>query len=101
MDDLRLAVIIGVVVVHAIGTYGVDVGWYDQGPPASAGVLAVLVGPAWIGLLFGLAPLFALAGWAAARSIDDHGATRFLGRRLIRLGVPLAVYVLAIDPFSA
>ncbi len=101
MDDLRLAVVTGVVVVHVIGTYGVDVGWYEQGPSASPAVLAVLAGPAWFALLFGLAPLFALAGWFAALSVGAHGVAGFVRRRLVRLGLPLAAYVLVIGPVAA
>jgi glucan biosynthesis protein C len=101
MDDLRLAVITGVIAVHIIGTYGVDVGWYEQGPNIPDPAIMVLAGPVWAALLFGLAPLFVLAGWSAAHSIDTYGVAVFVRRRLVRIGLPLALFVAVIDPLTA
>jgi len=63
--------------------------------------LVLLSGPALIGGAFALGPLFLLAGWFSARSLARRGPGGFARSRLLRLGVPLAVYVLLIDPLSA
>ncbi|HET9649351.1 MAG TPA: acyltransferase [Microlunatus sp.] len=101
MDRLRLFIIIGVIAVHAAASYVVQVGWYVE--QRSAGPVAVLVFsvPVYAGLIFGLAPLFFLSGWWSAESIRRHGAARYLGRRMVRLGLPLAAYVVLIGPLAA
>ena len=61
----------------------------------------LLSGPALIGALFALGPLFLVAGWFSARSLARRGPGGFVRSRLLRLGVPLAVFVLLIDPLTA
>ena len=79
MDDLRLAVITGVIAVHIIGTYGVDVGWYEHGPNLPYPAIMVLPGPVWAALLFGLAPLFVLAGGRLPTRSPPTGLPRSSG----------------------
>jgi peptidoglycan/LPS O-acetylase OafA/YrhL len=92
-DLLRVATIAGLVVVHAAGTYAVDVGWYHQEPTDSFPLTVAVSVPADVGLFFGLGPLFLRAGEYAARSRQLHGSRPFLRRRLWRLGPPLLLYV--------
>jgi glucans biosynthesis protein C len=48
--------------------------------------------------LFLIALLFLVAGLMSVASIDRKGPRRFARDRLVRLGIPFAVYVLAIQP---
>jgi len=102
VDNLRVIVIAGVIVLHAATAYLVaTAGWYYEERTTSGVWLVLLSGPALIGAMFALGPLFLLAGWFSARSLARRGPAGFVRSRLLRLGVPLVVYVLLIDPFTA
>jgi glucan biosynthesis protein C len=49
---------------------------------------------------FGLGPLFAVAGWFSVGSLSRRGPAGFVGSRLLRLGVPLVVFVLVVNPLA-
>jgi glucan biosynthesis protein C len=101
-DNLRVAVIAGVIVLHTATAYLVGIsGWYYEERTTSGVWLVLLAGPASIGSLFALGPLFLLAGWFSARSLARRGPGGFAASRLLRLGVPLVVYILLIDPLTA
>ena len=102
-DNVRVVLIAGVIVVHAAVAYLVDIGgWYYDDERATSGVWPMLLSPpVLIGALFGLGPLFLIAGWFSARSLAHRGPGGFLRSRLLRLGVPLGVFVLLIDPLTA
>ena len=99
-DNLRVAVIAAVIVVHTATAYVVDVPGTTtmSAPPPGCGRL--LSPPALMGALFGLGPLFLLAGWFSARSLAHRGPGGFVRSRLLRLGVPMLVYVLLINPLT-
>lgn len=101
-DNLRMIVIAGVIVVHAGVGYLVDIaGWYYQAERVTSGFWpALLAGPFLIGALFALGPLFLVAGWFSARSLARRGPGGFVRGRLVRLGLPLVVFVLLIDPVT-
>jgi Acyltransferase family len=102
-DNLRVIVIAGVIVMHAAVAYLVDIAdWYYQGERVTSGLWpALLAGPALFGALFALGPLFLVAGWFSARSLARRGPGGFARSRILRLGVPLVVFVLLIDPATA
>ena len=61
---------------------------------------AVLPGSPVVGAMFGLGPLFLLAGWFSPRSVAHRGVGGFARSRLLRLGVPLAAFMLLIQPLA-
>nr|WP_226963973.1 acyltransferase [Tetrasphaera sp. F2B08] len=102
VDNLRVAAIAGVIVVHTATAYVTDIAdWYyhDELDPTPVG-FAVFAVPALFGAVFGLGPLFWLAGWFSAGSLHRRGPGRFVVDRLIRLGVPVAVFVFVINPLA-
>lgn len=100
-DNLRVAVIAGVIVVHTATAYVVDIPWYYNQERTTAGVWPMILSPpALIGALFALGPLFLLAGWFSARSLAHRGPGGFVRSRLLRLGMPLLVFVLLINPLT-
>ena len=102
VDNLRVAAITGVIVVHTATAYVADFAdWYydDELHPTTAG-FAVFAIPALLGGIFGLGPLFWLAGWFSVHSLRQRGTRRFVVSRLTRLGVPLALFVLLINPMA-
>jgi hypothetical protein len=102
VDSLRVAVIAGVIVVHTATAYVIDLaGWYyDDELTTSAVWSAVLTVPAFFGAVFALGPLFLVAGWFSARSIDRRGPADFARSRLLRLGLPLVVFIVLVHPLT-
>lgn len=102
VDNLRVAAITGVIVVHTATAYVTDFAdWYydDELHPTTTG-FAVFAIPALLGGIFGLGPLFWLAGWFSVPSLRHRGPAGFAVSRVVRLGVPLAVFVLVINPLA-
>ena len=100
-DNLRVLVVAGVIVVHtATGYLTGIVDWYYDERTASALWSTLLSFPAAAGGMFGLGPLFLLAGWFSPRSLAHRGPGGFARSRLLRLGVPLLAFLLLIDPLA-
>ena len=99
LDNLRMALITAVVVGHISVTYGVAASWYyyEEGEisplPYSFIMLAAAVG---IGSFLGL--FFLIAGYFTPGAYDRKGAARFLADRLRRLGIPLLIYEIVVNP---
>jgi glucans biosynthesis protein C len=74
--------------------------WYYLDRSTSKVWAAVFV-PAWLISAFALAPLFLAAGLFSARSLARHGAGGFARARLLRLGVPLIVFIFVINPLAS
>jgi glucans biosynthesis protein C len=102
VDNLRVAVIAGVIVVHTATGYVIDLaGWYyDDERDVSSVWSAVLMVPAVLGALFLLGPLFFVAGWFSARALARRGPGAFVRSRLLRLGVPLVLFVVVLQPLT-
>ena len=98
MDRLRITVVTGVIIMHASTTYVVPVGASYEERTTNTVTIALITVPMVAALLFGLGPLFLLAGWLSATSIRNQGATKYLSGRLVRLGAPITIYVLVIGP---
>jgi glucan biosynthesis protein C len=99
LDNLKVLLVVGVIAVHAAIIYGVDGSFYledyDSMADLSIGVLTVSVG---VGFLFGLGAFYLIAGRLSGPSLDRKGPGRFVRDRLVRLGIPVVFYVLAIAP---
>jgi glucans biosynthesis protein C len=100
MDNLRVAVIAGVILLHAATAYILDVDWYYQERTTSTLTPLLLAFPALLGGLFGLGPLFLLGGLLAAASLARKGPGGFARGRLVRLGLPLLAFVVLLDPLT-
>ena len=100
MDNLRVAVIAGVIILHAATAYILDVDWYYQERTTSTLTPLLLVFPALLGGLFGLGPLFLLGGLLAAASLAHKGPGGFARGRLVRLGLPLLAFFVLLDPLT-
>ncbi len=101
MDNLRVAVIAGVIVVHVSATYAVQMPWYYEersaGLPTQA-ILGALFGP---GVFYAMAVLFLVAGIVTPEALRRRGFRRFAAARLIRLGVPLVASTWILVPLTA
>jgi len=102
VDNLRVVAITGVIVVHTATAYLTDFAdWYydDELHPTTVG-FALFAVPALLGGVFGLGPLFWLAGWFSVPSLRRRGAGRFARARVARLGAPLVVFVVLVNPLA-
>lgn len=88
VDTMRVVVIAGVVVMHTTTAYLGGAGWFYTERSTSAFWSRGPVLVASVGALFGLAPLFLVAGSLPARSLAHKGPAAFVRGRLLRLGVP-------------
>ncbi|MGN6577698.1 MAG: acyltransferase family protein [Nocardioides sp.] len=101
VDNLKVLLIAAIIGGHAIAGYSEFEFWsYSEMKevelsPVTSGLLMWLVGP----LVLVLIPLlFLVAGLLTPRSLERHGPGAYARSRLLRLGVPFAVYVLLIQP---
>jgi hypothetical protein len=101
VDNLRSAMIILVVSMHAAVTYSHLGSWYfmeDPKPgPLVLGVFAIyqiFLQAFFMGLLF------FLAGYFVPAAFDRRGARGFVRERMVRLGVPSLLFMLVVQPFT-
>ena len=97
VDDLKVALTVGVITAHAAITYGAEGSWFYREP--DDGVLSVaLTVPLALGSQFGMGLFFLLAGAFTPAALRRKGVRRFLADRWLRLGLPFAVFVFAVVP---
>jgi glucans biosynthesis protein C len=101
LDNLRSVVIFLVVGMHSNVTYsGFGRWYYTEGRPDRLGLPSViafgLYGSFMQAWFMGI--LFFLAGHFAAGSLARRGARAFVRERLFRLGAPLLLYALVVEP---
>ncbi len=101
-DHLRAALVILVVLHHVALVYGASVqGFYYIEPPFDDALsflvllVFVLFNQAWF-----MGAFFLLAGYFSPGSFDRKGAATFIRDRLIRLCIPLIVFVFVLNPVS-
>jgi len=100
-DHLRALLAILVVLHHLALVYGGIPPFYYYEPPTNdplAGLLAlafVLLNQAWF-----MGAFFLLAGYFTPGSYDRKGAAAFLKDRLLRLGIPLILFIFVLNPLS-
>lgn len=99
IDNLRTAIIVLVVNMHACVTYSHVGDWYmmeKPEPPMSQKIFFLF----WQGHLqaFFMGLLFFLAGVFVHRSLERRGLRQFVRERLFRLGSPALLYMLVIHP---
>jgi glucan biosynthesis protein C len=102
LDNLKVVLIALIIVLHAfLGYVGVVEAWTWSGlreatlRPVVEMVLLVVLSPFGF---FLIALLFLVAGLLTPASHDRKGGRRFVLDRLLRLGVPFALYVFLVQP---
>jgi fucose 4-O-acetylase-like acetyltransferase len=101
IDNVRWAMIVLVLGMHAAVTYSPLGSWYYREHPA-VGPLGTLFFATFQGLLQGffMALLFFVAGYFARSSYDAKGAGGFMAGRLRRLGLPTLLFMVALGPLT-
>jgi peptidoglycan/LPS O-acetylase OafA/YrhL len=101
LDALRGTATLLVLFHHAALTYGATGGWYYREVPSDGRLdtkilmLFCTVNQAWFMGLF-----FLLAGYFTPGPFQRKGGWMYARGRLLRLGLPLLVYMLAISPLT-
>ena len=99
LDNLRAALITGVVLVHLSITYGFDADWmYYEGGETNPVFNAVALMLAGIGMAFALGLLFLIAGYFTPPAFDRKGSRGFIVDRLKRLAIPWLFYAIFLNP---
>ncbi|WP_372785300.1 acyltransferase family protein [Phenylobacterium sp.] len=101
IDNIRWAMILLVLSMHAADTYSPFGNWYYTEHPAAgpATTLFFLTYQTFLQGFF-MALLFFVAGYFTPKSYDAKGPGRFLAGRLYRLGLPTLLYVAVIGPVT-
>lgn len=101
LDNLKVVLIAAIIAGHGIVSYAtLEVWTYTEMREVTltpSAEIALVVAALPFGL-FLIALLFLVAGLLTVPSIDRKGPGKFARDRLVRLGVPFAVYVLMIQP---
>lgn len=101
LDNLKVVLIAAIIAIHGVLGY-TDTGWWSYGDArevtlSSFATVALMTVAGPFGLLV-IPLLFLVAGLLTPASLDRKGPGRFALDRLVRLGVPFALYVLLIQP---
>jgi hypothetical protein len=101
VDHLKVVLIAAIIAIHGVAGYStLDVWTYGVvrevtlAPVSEIGVV-LLIGPFGF---FLIALFFLVAGLLTPPSVERKGVGRFVGDRLLRLGLPFVVYVAGIQP---
>ena len=98
LDNLKVVLVSCVIIGHAFITYG-DIGsWVYREPSTSEAFGMVAVVFVSIGSLFVMGLFFLIAGLLTPGPLRRKGPRQFLADRLLRLGVPFALYAVLLYP---
>lgn len=105
IDNLKVLLVTLIIAIHGVLGYAgtLEVWTYTEFrevtlSPVTEGILFVLVAPFGF---FMIALLFLVAGLLTPGSVEHKGAGRFATDRLLRLGVPFALFVFLLQPTLA
>jgi fucose 4-O-acetylase-like acetyltransferase len=99
IDNLRTALMALVVIHHSVIAYSSVPRWYYLEPPTdgSATLLDIVI---VLNQAFFMGAFFLISALFVPGSYDRKGAGPFMRERLLRLGVPLLLWLLAIRPLA-
>ncbi|HEX9134135.1 MAG TPA: acyltransferase, partial [Ktedonobacteraceae bacterium] len=99
LDNVRVLLIMLVIAGHLAIVYGGAGSWVYQEPTKDLVAIIILSIFTATGQAFTMGLFFLIAGYLTPGSYDRKGAAAFEKGRLLRLGIPLLIYDLFINPF--
>ncbi len=101
LDNIRVALITAVVVGHTAITYGAPGEWFYHEVSESSTLAFILFTPLLgIGASFLLGLFFLIAAYLTPRACDRKGPGRFAVDRLLRLGLPMLIFMFLFNPLN-
>ncbi|MFT8312991.1 MAG: acyltransferase family protein [Clostridium sp.] len=100
IDNIRLTMIIIVVLVHTSVTYSGIGGWYyieNKSVDTVSKIIFAIFNTFSQSYFMGF--LFLIAGYFIPKAYDKKGAGKFIKDRIVRLGLPVIIYIFVIHPF--
>ncbi len=100
IENIRILLVLLVILHHGIVGYGAGSGsWYYNNPENIQGSAWTFFTAIWLlNQAFFMGFFFFLSGYFLPPSLGKRGGRRFLTERATRLGIPLACYVLFVNP---
>lgn len=98
IDNLKVVLVAGVILTHAVLTYADAGDWFYQEKDLGDLVTVVVFLPGLVGALFAMGLFFLVAGWLSPPALEHKGPLRFSQDRLLRLGLPLAAFMVLVTP---
>jgi len=102
LDNLKVLFTILVIFQHVRVIYGGTGGWYYiEAPPTDLSSVIFFTTLSSIGGLFQASLMglfFLMGGYFTPKSYDRKGVSSFWKERLLRLGIPLILYIMVINP---
>ncbi len=101
IDNIRWLMIVLVVVLHLMCTYGNIGMWYYQEPKVFDVLSKSLFGMfSSLTMAYSMGLLFFIAGFFVPGSYDKKGGGRFILNRFIRLGIPTLIFITFLQPIT-
>ena len=102
LDHLRVSLVILVILHHVAVVYGAAAPFYYVEPPfTDPRAFQVLLVFVLANQSFFMGALFLLAGFFVPGSFDRKSTGAFLRDKLLRLGIPLVVFIFVLNPVSS
>jgi glucan biosynthesis protein C len=102
LDHLRVALTILVVLHHLAVIYGANASFYYVEPPYNDPLAFIaLTALVLIDQAFFMGLFFLVSGYFTPGSYDRKGTVQFVRDRLLRLGIPLLIFVLVLNPIAS
>jgi surface polysaccharide O-acyltransferase-like enzyme len=98
IDTLKVLLTILVVLHHCFITYGAPGGWYYSEKTTQTAAIVPMTIFVSVNQAFFMGFFFFLSAYFITPSYDRKGAARFIGDRLLRLGLPLVFYSFILSP---
>ncbi|MFX1256329.1 MAG: acyltransferase family protein [Promethearchaeota archaeon] len=98
VDNLRILLTILVIMHHTTITYGALGSWYFRDPNTDelSSILLTIIAALDQGFFMGL--FFFISAYFVPGSYNRKGARKFLKDRFIRLGIPILIYTIIVNP---
>ena len=102
VDHLRAGLVILVVLHHVAIVYGAGAPFYYVEPPFTDPLaFIILLAFALFNQAWFMGALYLIAGYFTPGSFDRKGSGTFIKGRLIRLGIPLIIWIFILSPISS
>jgi len=98
VDNLRILLTILVLAHHTMITYGASGGWYFRDPHTDELTSIILTISVTFNQAFFMGLFFFISAFFVPGSYDRKGSSQFLKDRFIRLGIPILIYIVIVNP---